>query len=401
MNKVHEYILSSWNKSVINPLLDNKNPLPNEYLTPTIGGVFSNFYYWDTYFINVGLLVDNQIELARKNLNIMKYFVNKIGFVPNADHLTFGSQPPLFSRGVFDLYNKSKDINDIKNYIDELIIEMKFWREKRNTEIGLNQYKCGFPDDICLRDYGYWNSRVGGFSEEENKLGKVFLSKDMFAIAESGWDTNSRYLTKTNRFAIHQFVGVDLNSILYDAEMKISEMLQVINREKEAKEFLLAAKNRLELINKYLLNDEKIYLDYNFINKSHSSILSIASLYPYAFNVSDDKQHCLQVFNELIRDNGIASSNKGKFQWDGDIMWPPTVYIAYLALKNVKAYKEANELKHKYIKTIEKVYKESNQLWEKYDPVNGDIAHNDEYVTPPMLGWTAGVYEYFYMEKDL
>ena len=38
-------------------------------------------------------------------------------------------------------------------------------------------------------------------------------------------------------------------------------------------------------------------------------------------------------------------------------------------------------------------------FWEKYDASNGEVSVTNEYQTPTMMGWTAGVYEYFLNKK--
>lgn len=397
----HEFILKNWITSVRDPNFNNKKYLPNKYMTPSADGVFQNFYYWDTYFINVGLLADGDIEMARNNLNIMDYFVREQGFIPNADHLLYGSQPPLFTRGIFDLYSKTKDINDIKKYIESAIKELQFWYKKRESEIpGLSQYKCGFPEDFCINNWKYFCDRVGGYNEVELSMPKVEMTQNTYAIAESGWDMNSRFLSKGNRFNILKFVGVDLNSILCDAETKISIMLEIIGDKNRSNIFKTKAKQRQKLIDKYMLNKDNVYFDYNFVDKEHSSLLSAASLYPYALGVSKNKEGCLCVFNKLKEKHGISSSEKKEgacFQWDYPNMWPPIVYFAFNALINTGSFEEAKWLRKEYMHTVEKVYKETGRLWEKYNPITVKTSYNKEYDTPTMLGWTAGIYEYFYM----
>jgi len=41
------------------------------------------------------------------------------------------------------------------------------------------------------------------------------------------------------------------------------------------------------------------------------------------------------------------------------------------------------------------MFDETGRLWEKYDALTGEIAVTSEYVTMPMMGWTAAVYRYF------
>ena len=49
----------------------------------------------------------------------------------------------------------------------------------------------------------------------------------------------------------------------------------------------------------------------------------------------------------------------------------------------------------KYLALVDRVFQRSGQLWEKYDVCTGDISVSKEYQTPPMMGWTAGVYTAF------
>lgn len=399
---VHDYILENFPKSIRDPK-KNKKDLPNEYMTPCAEGIFQNFYYWDTYFINVGLLAEGNFEMAEKNLNVMKHFVDRYGFIPNADHLLKGSQPPLFTRGVYDLYLATKDERIIRKFVFSAMKEMEFWRGKRMTEIGLNQYRCGFSDEDCLNAYDYFASRSNGLNEIEKAIDKIQMVRDFYAIAESGWDLNSRYWSKGNRFAAHEFVNLDLNCILYDAERKIGEMLSLIGEKEASAEYQKRAKQRKELIDKFLKKDG-IYLDYDFVHHAHSHLLSAASLYPYALGISDDQASAKKVFLSLRNEFGLSSSvdfeGADKMQWDFPNMWPPMVYFAYLALRNVGLKGEAEWLSKTYRQVVERNFEKTHHLWEKYDTLTGEVSYSFEYETPTMLGWTAGIYEFLWKEAN-
>ena len=49
------------------------------------------------------------------------------------------------------------------------------------------------------------------------------------------------------------------------------------------------------------------------------------------------------------------------------------------------------------VQNLEKEFAKTGNIWERYDE-NG-IAKDLEYKTQPMLGWTAGVYNYFWKEE--
>ena len=82
---VREYIRNSWEKS-----LRKKGhradgiPLPYPYNSPCAEGIFDEFYYWDTCFINKGLIADGKIEDALRNALDMAFLIQKYGYMPNA-----------------------------------------------------------------------------------------------------------------------------------------------------------------------------------------------------------------------------------------------------------------------------------------------------------------------------
>ena len=57
---------------------------------------------------------------------------------------------------------------------------------------------------------------------------------------------------------------------------------------------------------------------------------------------------------------------------------------------------EALRLSQKYVDLLTNIFKHTGNLWEKYNVVEGNINVSSEgnYNLPPMMGWTAGVFEY-------
>lgn len=49
------------------------------------------------------------------------------------------------------------------------------------------------------------------------------------------------------------------------------------------------------------------------------------------------------------------------------------------------------------MKLLEREFLRTGKIWERYD--TGGVAKSLEYDTQPMLGWTAGVYNYFWENK--
>jgi alpha,alpha-trehalase len=51
------------------------------------------------------------------------------------------------------------------------------------------------------------------------------------------------------------------------------------------------------------------------------------------------------------------------------------------------------------MQVLERNFEKTGVLWEKYSVETGEVSHM-EYESPPMMGWTAGVYRYFQEEKN-
>ena len=66
-----ELILDFINQNWKNTIKSNSE-LPFPYSTPNTG-IYSDFYYWDLYFINKGLLLSNMTEQAENNIRDMVF----------------------------------------------------------------------------------------------------------------------------------------------------------------------------------------------------------------------------------------------------------------------------------------------------------------------------------------
>lgn len=399
--KVLEYIKNSWEKS-IRPANDT---VPYPYTSPSVTGFFKGFFYWDNYFINQGLLLDGLDWQVKNTLDNFKYYVEKIGYVPNGSTMLTRSQPPVFTKSVYEYYLFKNDKAVLEDYLPALLTEYEFWMTKRVLPCGLNSYFCTATKEELKAVYASLSKRVFEFREAEEE--QISVAEDILAIAESGMDFNMRFATSQSKIDSKKFIHLDLNCILYEVEVLLSKMLCILGQESKAKEFTAFAEKRKELINKYLFDKEKgIYLDYNFVNKTFSQIVSSASLYPYAFCVSCDKEGAKKVLDLLELPFGISPCpSRGEdalyFQWDYPCIWPSNVWFGYEALKNVGLTEDAERVAKKYMQGVNINFEKTGVLWEKYDGRDGSVAITNEYHTPEMLGWSAGVYRYFVEDMKL
>ena len=116
MKEVREYIANNWKKTFHNPSeMRGEYIVPKPYVSPSIGGMYTDLYYWDVYFINLGLMKDGHDAQVENNLDNMAYFIDTLGYMPNANTLADRSQPPLFCSAVYDYYEHKGDTAIIKN----------------------------------------------------------------------------------------------------------------------------------------------------------------------------------------------------------------------------------------------------------------------------------------------
>lgn len=98
IENTHQYIKNTWKKAVVSPEdMEEGFRLPYPCVPPCVTGMFRCLFYWDTFYTNLGLLSDGEIELAKNNVDNLIYLLNKYCFVPNANSVSgtkWCSQPP-------------------------------------------------------------------------------------------------------------------------------------------------------------------------------------------------------------------------------------------------------------------------------------------------------------------
>lgn len=364
--------------------------LPYPYTVPAVGH-FNELYYWDTYFTNVGLIKCGRAQLAKNNTDDMLYLVDKFGFMPNGNTNYFlsRSQPPFLSAMVKDVYDYYKDKVWLFGAYATLTKEYKFWVENRTDSVGLSTY-CGKLE----------GKDIEGFAKEVQKRTGVDLSdydvlevaKHSIGCCESGWDMNPRW-----EFDGQNYYHIDLNSLLYLLE-KNMEFFATELENGEQDIWKQRKEKRAELINKYMVNDEGLFLDYNYKTNKFSSIFSMASMYPMYAGLATKEQADTLVKNlhRIEADYGMLVCEKndapGTYQWDYPNGWACHQYLAVVALLNYGYVDDAKRIAKKYISLVDKTFEETNNLWEKYNVIEGNVNVSDEYKMPAMMGWSAGVY---------
>ncbi|MBQ1943057.1 MAG: tRNA (guanosine(46)-N7)-methyltransferase TrmB [Clostridia bacterium] len=391
---VEEYIKSH----IMNTVRPPHGFLAKPFTVPCENGGFNNFYYWDTYFTNLALYFTGNEEQAKNNLDNFASCVRHFGYIPNADHLTDRSQPPLFARGVRDYLHYTGDAQGAKEYLPYVIKELSFWEENRKKPSGLYGWGGGEEGEGLKAFYLYVCERLGVTPKTARE--ELFdQAKGFMAIAESGWDFTFRF---GRDFTAHEWAAVDLTALLADAWASVQEVAEAVGERelsqtaKEKKEQIIASLAKLKA-------PDGTYRDKREKDGVFSDLFTAASLYPYAFGVTENKKTADRIISRLVAPCGVATGeDRGEdqyLQWDFPMLWPPLSLFGYFAAKNTGNDQIAAEISNKFRKTVENCFLKTGKLWEKYNMKTGEPGGSVEYQTPDMLGWTAGVYLFFLKES--
>ncbi|MBO5059330.1 MAG: alpha,alpha-trehalase [Clostridia bacterium] len=394
---VMNFIEKNWDRCISESRTDREDMIgvPYPYSTPN-SGCFDAVYYWDTYFTNVGLMLAGRQLQAKNNVDAILYLVNKLGFMPNSNkrcHVETNSQPPFLSEMVREIYEYFKDEVWLSSAFNVLKKEYEFFMTQRITPIGLNAYGSNAMSMQRSRDVAEMYKRRTGYDYSENEIEKI--AYHAIAICESGWDMSPRWLDGAQNYA-----SVDLNSLMYGFEKNMAYFARELGE--DAKIWDDRAAERKQLMIKYMTAEDGLLMDYNFVTGKHSSVFSVASIYPLYMKVMDQSyaEIVLDNIDRLTGDFGVYACEKnnysGAYQWNYPNGWPPHQLIAMKAFNNYGYTELAKEIARKYIDVVERSFKKTENLWEKYNVENGTNDTEQEISArgklPDMMGWTAGVY---------
>lgn len=347
--------------------------LPNKFIAPSSQeGIFGNDqFYWDSYFIILGLLTSKKISFAKGIVDNFAYMQKRFGIIPLRNRFfNLGiSQPPFLSSMVLEIYEHQKN----KNWLRELapIIEREltdYWMDDQKASrhlvySGLSRYCDHYVNHIT-------------------------------AEHESGWDMTSRFHGKCL-----DYLPVDLNSLLYKYEKDLSKIYKILGNKKKTLKFKKQADIRKSAIQNLMWNAKKgFFFDFDYRFKKQSKFYSLAGFYPLWSNLAttDQAAKCLNNLKFFEHKHGLASTQKIRTkefkQWDYPNGWPNQQWIIIKGLLNYGYNKEAEKLAKKWLSLNKKVFDKTGKFWEKYNVVTGDIGKEGRYQNQTGFGFTNGVF---------
>ncbi len=409
---MYEHISSIWSKLTRGPdqviPFSSRIPLPNSYVVP--GGRFKEIYYWDSYFTIEGLLVDDEVALARDMVANFSHLIDSIGFIPNGtrNYYLTRTQPPFFSLMVDAL--SRKDSAAAREFFPSLVKEYDFWMQGKDSLIeGTGTYRyVARVDSLTLNRY--WDMgttpRPEAYKEDLHLASDLASTEEKEALyvnlrsgAASGWDFSSRWFLEDDfaSTATSRLVPVDLNCLMYFMEMEIAEGYgQAGDAAMQAQYETLAAK-RAEAVQTLFWNPDMQYFhDYHLDSGSTMGQLTLAGAFPLYFELATPEQAQGvrdRLMNDFLRDGGLLTTLKDSGQqWDAPNGWAPLQWIAVKGLLNYGYTEEAKTIIRRWLALNERVYENTGKMMEKYNVEDTSLlSGGGEYETQDGFGWTNGV----------
>lgn len=382
--------------------------LPKPYIVP--GGRFNEFFYWDSYFVMLGLQVSGRIEMMKNIVDNCSYLINEFGFVPNASRTYFlsRSQPPYFSLMLDLIFESTNDERIFIQNFKTLENEYWFWMDGAEGLENGNQYRRVVKTedgDILNRYFDDENApRPESFMidiEDAETSADPEFYRNVRAACESGWDFSSRWFADGNSIQTIETLNlaqVDLNCLLWHLENTLAKTSELQNFEDKKNYYNQKAEARKKAIDKYFWSEEdKIYKDYNIKAQAQTASEHIATLYPLFLNLaSKDQANAVSetIDEKFLKSGGLITTTKDSGQqWDSPNAWAPYQWLGFLAMKNYGFDDVAENIKNNWCSNVERIYNNTGKLMEKYNAIDTtSIAGGGEYPNQDGFGWTNGVY---------
>jgi alpha,alpha-trehalase len=382
-------------------------PLPYPYVVP--GGRFRELYYWDSYFIMLGLEADGRHDLALDMLRDFAFEIDCYGHVPNGNRTYYlsRSQPPFFSL-MLDLIAAREGEGLYLTYLPELESEYEYWMDgsaflQRGQE---HRRLVRLADGTVLNRY--WDDRAAPRDESyredietalDHRRDPGDLYRNLRAAAESGWDFSSRWLADghtLNTIRTVSLLPVDLNCLMVHLEQTLAKGYRIKGDAGRSSRLGELADRREAAIRRLMWNKRSgMFTDYAWQKREATLPATAAGLFPLFLNVATSREAQMvaqTVRRELLMPGGVATTLVASGQqWDQPNGWAPLQWIAVVGLRNYHEAQLAETIARSWICENINGYHSSGTLVEKYDLARRDAGGGGEYAIQVGFGWTNGV----------
>jgi alpha,alpha-trehalase len=394
--------------------------LPRPYVVP--GGRFNEMYGWDSYFIEVGLLRDGEIDRARDMVDNFLYEIRHYGTILNANRTYFltRSQPPFLTRMVLGVFDQSHDRDWLRRTVPQIEEYYRFWTTAPHAipGTGLSRYfdrgEGPAPEALAdekdaagrthydrVREY-YRTHEVTDYDVTQyydrarDRLTPLFYKGDR-SMRESGFDPSNRF----GPFSVDivHYAPVCLNSLLYVMEDDAARIMDTLGDANAARTWRARAAARRDRINALLWDEQAgLYHDYNFQTRRLRRYDFATTFYPLWAGVATNAQAARVRANlaKFEAPGGLLTSTEVTgSQWDAPFGWAPLQLIAVNGLRRYRFDDDADRIAVKFVSLVAKEFDAHGTIVEKYDvqQMKSDVAPGIRFgysANQVGFGWTNG-----------
>ena len=350
--------------------------LPRKFVAPNDNIIFKNDqFYWDSYFIILGLVKSKRALLAKGMVDNLCYLFKRFGIIPmrNRYYNLGTSQIPFLTSMILEVYAENKNKTWLRKTADIAEQELKkYWMNEHLVE-----------KHIVYKDLSRYCDHYITYLGAEH---------------ESGWDMTSRFFDRCL-----DYLPIDLNCCLYKYETDLSLVYGILKEPKKSEHYQKQAEKRKKNISELMWNEKlNFFFDYNKHDKQQSNFFSVAGFYPLWANLATKEQAGLMVQNALPAfeyEGGIANTqpnglSKDIKQHDYPNGWPGQQWIVVKGLLNYGYHEDAERIAKKWLDMNVKIFTTTAKFWEKHDVVNSKIGvyNPDRYVTQSGFAWTNAIF---------
>jgi alpha,alpha-trehalase len=368
--------------------------LPEPYVVP--GGRFNEMYGWDSYFIQLGLLRDGLVPLARNMADNFLYEIRNYGMILNANRTYYmtRSQPPFLTEMLLGVFKRTHDRLWLEQAMPEVEKYYRYWTSAPHLtpETGLSRYfdsgKGPAPEVVASERDAQGRSHYDlvqqyfrthqvtaydasqYYDARQDRLTMLFYTGDR-SMRESGFDPSDRF----GPFSVDiiHYDPVCLNSLLYVMEQQTAEILRALGRTADVSKWEARARDRAAKVNSLMWDShDGLYYDYDIVHQRVRRYPFLTTFYPLWAGIASREQAVRVAANLKLfeRAGGLeTSTNESGNQWDAPFGWAPLELIAVEGLRRYGYTREADRISREFLSLILDQYRRSGAIVEKYDVV--------------------------------
>ncbi len=372
--KCLRYIEKYWDKITCYHPKDKTTHLglPNKFICPNDKAYKDDQFYWDSYFIILGLVKCGRERLAKGMVDNFLFLQKRFGIIPMRNrYYNLGcSQMPFLTSMIKEVHRESRDKKWYRTAMQAAELELLgYWMNKSLVEIHIvHKGLSRFCDHYITH---------------------------LAAEHESGWDMTSRFHDRCLNY-----LPVDLNCCLYKYEMDLAEFYKHAGSKKKYNHYLAQAEKRRKTLNGLMWNSKRgFYFDYDYVHRRQSAFYSVAGFYPLwaklathaqAKKIADNLDH-FEHKGGVANTQSTGLSDEYK-QHDYPNGWPHQHYIVIKGLMNYGFRSHSERLAKKFLDLNRNAFNKTGKLWEKYNVEKCTVADSERYHTQAGFGWTNAVF---------